>query len=66
MTIHSIGIVGAGTMGSGIAQVAAVSGLHVALLDINDAVVKKGAERITSALGRLVAKGTLTSQAKDA
>jgi 3-hydroxybutyryl-CoA dehydrogenase len=53
-------------MGGGIAQVAATAGLSVTLLDVSDAIVGKGIDKITGALGRLVAKGTLTSQAKDA
>ena len=65
MSIRSMGIIGAGTMGGGIAQVAATAGLSVTLLDVSDAMVGKGIEKITGALGRLVAKGTLTSQAKD-
>ena len=65
MTIRSIGIIGAGTMGGGIAQVAATAGVSVTLLDVSDAIVNKAVERITASFGRLVTKGTLTSQAKD-
>jgi len=42
MQIRSIGIIGAGTMGNGIAQVAAGAGFDVILLDINDAAFEKG------------------------
>jgi 3-hydroxybutyryl-CoA dehydrogenase len=52
-------------MGGGIAQVAVMAGLAVTLLDVSDAIVAKGVDRITASLGRLVAKGILTSQGKD-
>ena len=66
MSIRSMGIIGAGTMGGGIAQVAATAGLSVTLFDVSDAIVRKGIDKIANALGRQVAKGSLTSQAKDA
>jgi 3-hydroxybutyryl-CoA dehydrogenase len=54
-----LGIVGAGTMGSGIAQVAALAGLDVALVDVDDARIAKGRAAIASSLERLVAKARL-------
>ena len=42
MSIQSVGIIGAGTMGNGIAQACAVSGLNVVMVDISDAAVQKG------------------------
>jgi 3-hydroxybutyryl-CoA dehydrogenase len=56
---QSVGIVGAGTMGSGIAQVAALAGLPVTLLDVDDARVAKGRAVIAANLERLVKKGKL-------
>jgi len=55
----ALGIMGAGTMGSGIAQVAALAGLDVALVDVDDARIAKGRTAIASSLERLVAKAKL-------
>jgi 3-hydroxybutyryl-CoA dehydrogenase len=66
MQIRTIGLIGAGTMGSGIAQVCAGAGLDVILTDVNDAFVAKGIATITSNLGRLVAKNKLSTADKDA
>jgi 3-hydroxybutyryl-CoA dehydrogenase len=44
--IHSIGIIGAGQMGSGIAQVAAMSGFQVRLLDVGDEAIQRYRSRI--------------------
>ena len=49
MKIQSVGIIGAGTMGNGIAQVCAVAGLDVVMVDINDAAVERGIAQISSA-----------------
>ncbi len=59
--INSIGIVGAGQMGAGIAQVAAQTGLKVLLVDISSAQVEKGIARISKGLDRLVSKGRLSA-----
>jgi 3-hydroxybutyryl-CoA dehydrogenase len=66
MNIQSIGIIGAGIMGSGIAQVCAAKGLHVTLLDINQAAVDKGMQNISNSLDRLIKKELITSAQKDA
>jgi 3-hydroxybutyryl-CoA dehydrogenase len=58
-------VVGAGTMGSGIAQVFAASGRPVLLLDPVEAALQKGLGVIQKSLGRLVDKGTIDSQARD-
>ena len=60
MEIRRIGIVGAGTMGSGIAQVAAQSGFDVVLVDVSAAALAKGLGTIAKSLERLVGKGKLT------
>lgn len=64
MKIQSVGVIGAGTMGNGIAQVCAAAGLQVVMLDINQAAVERGLEQIGKSLDRLVKKGSLTSEAK--
>ena len=64
--IRRVGVVGAGTMGSGIAQVAAQSGFDVVLVDISSAALAKGLATIAKSLERLVAKGKLTAEASAA
>ncbi len=64
--INSIGIVGAGQMGSGIAQVAAVSGYQVRLYDAFEGVAGKAVTRIGSTLEKLVSKGKMEQSACDA
>ncbi|NPT34823.1 3-hydroxybutyryl-CoA dehydrogenase [Paraburkholderia xenovorans] len=59
MTINTVGIIGAGTMGNGIAQVVAVAGLKVVLIDVTEAALAKGIATLTGSLDRLVAKGKL-------
>ena len=66
MKIQSVGVIGAGTMGNGIAQVCAVAGLDVVMVDINEAAVQRGLEQISKSLDRMVKKETLTAAAKDA
>ncbi len=61
MDVKTFGVVGAGQMGSGIAQVAAASGLDVVMNDIKEAFVAKGLKTITANLERSVAKGRLTA-----
>ncbi len=64
MGIQSVGIIGAGTMGNGIAQACAVSGLNVIMVDINDAAVAKGLSTIASSLDRLIKKEKMTEAEK--
>jgi 3-hydroxybutyryl-CoA dehydrogenase len=59
MNIEKIGVVGAGQMGGGIAQVAAQAGLEVVLCDADQAAADKGRSRIASALDKQVQKGKL-------
>jgi len=63
--IKTIGVVGAGQMGNGIAQVAAQSGLQVVMCDIADGFVQKGLTTISKNLDRMVEKGKIPSQKKD-
>ncbi|ATA23372.1 3-hydroxybutyryl-CoA dehydrogenase [Brenneria goodwinii] len=64
--IRSIGVIGAGQMGSGIAQVAAVSGFQVRLLDISEDAIKKGMDSIAKGLEKQVGLGKLPPEAKTA
>lgn len=64
MEIKLLGIVGAGAMGSGIAQACAVSGLDVVMVDISEAAVRKGLATIASSIDRLINKGKTTAEAK--
>jgi 3-hydroxybutyryl-CoA dehydrogenase len=66
MPVRTIGIIGAGTMGSGIAQVAAIEGLDVVLVDNSEAALEKGLASVARNLDRLVAKERLTTTDKGA
>jgi 3-hydroxybutyryl-CoA dehydrogenase len=66
MDMKRIGVVGAGTMGNGIAQVCATAGLQVTMIDVSDAAVQRGVATLSGSLDRLVKKGTLTAAQKDA
>jgi len=65
MEIKTFGVVGAGQMGNGIAQVAAASGLDVIMSDIETEFVQGGLENITKILKRGVDKGKLTGKVLD-
>ncbi len=62
--IKTIGILGAGQMGAGIAQVAAASGLGVVLVDSSLELARAGKERIAAVLGKQVDKGKMTAEAR--
>ncbi|MBF6988029.1 3-hydroxyacyl-CoA dehydrogenase NAD-binding domain-containing protein, partial [Cupriavidus sp. IK-TO18] len=64
MAIKTVGIVGAGTMGNGIAQACAVAGLNVVMVDISDAAVQKGVATVAGSLDRLIKKEKLTEAQK--
>lgn len=64
MSIQTVGIVGAGTMGNGIAQACAVSGLQVVMVDISDNAVQKGLVTIAGSLDRLIKKDKLSEAQK--
>ncbi|MDX1463356.1 MAG: 3-hydroxyacyl-CoA dehydrogenase NAD-binding domain-containing protein [Marinirhabdus sp.] len=63
--IKSVGIIGAGTMGSGIAQVAATAGCKVKLFDVDQAALDKAKKALDKILSRLVEKGRIDSEAKN-
>lgn len=65
MSINTLGVVGAGQMGAGIAQVAAQAGLSVVVTDINDPAIERGKKSVADSLGRLVKKETLTQATAD-
>jgi len=65
MEIKMIGVVGAGQMGNGIAQVASHSGFQVVMSDIADSFVQKGLSTISKNLDRMVEKGKIPSQKKN-
>jgi len=65
MEIKTVGVVGAGQMGSGIAQVAAASGFNVIMNDIADAFIQKGLAGITKNMDRMVEKGKLSPQNRE-
>ncbi len=60
--IKTIAVLGAGTMGHGIAEVAALAGYKVRMRDINEALVKKGYDQINWSLNKLAEKGTISQQ----
>jgi 3-hydroxybutyryl-CoA dehydrogenase len=64
--INTFGVIGAGQMGNGIAQVAAAGGLNVIMHDIKDEFVQRGMATIEKNLGRQVEKGKLPAADKDA
>jgi 3-hydroxybutyryl-CoA dehydrogenase len=66
MEVKKVGIIGAGTMGNGIAHVFAVSGYDVMLMDIEESFIDKAIARITKNLDRMIKKEKITEADKDA
>jgi len=66
MEINTVGIIGAGTMGNGIAQACAVSGIRVIMVDISEAAVAKGVATVAGSLERLLKKEKITAGERDA
>jgi 3-hydroxybutyryl-CoA dehydrogenase len=64
MSIRTVGVIGAGTMGGGIAQVCAAAGLSVIVVDVSPQAVQKGFDAIARNLDRQLAKGQLDEAAK--
>lgn len=64
MAINTVGVVGAGTMGNGIAQVCASAGVNVVMLDVNPVALEKGLSTISASLDRLVRKEKLSELEK--
>jgi len=65
MTIKHIFVIGAGTMGNGIAQVAATSGYQVTCMDVMPPALEKAKAAIAKSTAKLLEKGTLTKEQKD-
>jgi len=64
MAIKTIGVIGAGTMGSGIAQAFSAKGFRVILQDVSNAALEKGVATISNSLDRLIKKGVATADEK--
>lgn len=64
--IRTVGIIGAGTMGNGIAQVCAAAGLSVVMVDISDAAVNRGLSTVGGSLERLVKKEKMSAADREA
>ena len=64
MAIKTIGVIGAGTMGSGIAQAFSAKGFNVILQDVSNAALEKGVAAISNSLDRLIKKGVATTDEK--
>ncbi|MGV3658345.1 MAG: 3-hydroxyacyl-CoA dehydrogenase family protein [Chitinophagaceae bacterium] len=65
MEIKTVGVCGAGTMGSGIAQVAAAAGFATILYELNEAQLQAAQQKLQKDLATLVEKGKITSEKKD-
>lgn len=64
--VKTIAVLGAGTMGHGIAQIAAMAGYQVKMRDINEELVKKGYDQIAWSLNKFVEKGNIPKEKADA
>jgi len=65
ISVETVGVIGAGTMGNGIAQISAVAGLKVVMIDISDEAVARGVKTIGGSLDRLVKKEKMTAEARE-
>ena len=65
-SLQTLAVIGAGTMGNGIAQVAAMAGLQVTMIDVSDEAVQRGQAALARSLERLVKKGTLAETDRQA
>ena len=66
MKIRKVGVLGAGLMGSGIAEVAAKAGYDTVVREVTEDLAKKGMGRIQSSLSKAVEKGKLAASDRDA
>jgi 3-hydroxybutyryl-CoA dehydrogenase len=64
--IQTVGIIGAGTMGNGIAQICAAAGLSVVMVDVSDAAVSRGVATVGGSLERLVKKEKMSAADREA
>ncbi len=65
MNINKVSIIGAGTMGNGIAHVFALNGFSVDLIDVNDEILTKAKNKISNNLDRQVKKEIITDTDKE-
>ena len=65
MDIKTIGIIGAGTMGSGISQVMALYGFEVIMMDMKGEFIRRGLENIKNGLGKMLEKAKITAEEKE-
>lgn len=63
--VKKVGVVGAGTMGNGIAQVCAAAGMEVVMLDLDQAALERGVATVAGSLGRMVQKGKLDEATRE-
>jgi 3-hydroxybutyryl-CoA dehydrogenase len=66
MQIESVGVIGAGTMGNGIAQACAAAGVGVVMVDVAQAAIDRGLAAVDASLGRLQKKDKITAEARAA
>jgi 3-hydroxybutyryl-CoA dehydrogenase len=66
MTIRQVAVIGAGTMGNGIAQVAAVSGHQVTMIDVVPEALERGRATIATSIAKLVSKDRISADQKAA
>jgi 3-hydroxybutyryl-CoA dehydrogenase len=66
MSIDTVGIIGAGTMGNGIAQACAVAGVNAVMVDVSEQAVNKGLATVSGSLERLVKKDKIGAADRDA
>lgn len=66
MTVERIVVIGAGTMGNGIAQTAAVSGYEVTMIDVDGAALERGMAAIEKSVGKLAGKGAIDERQQNA
>ncbi|MEK6322538.1 MAG: 3-hydroxybutyryl-CoA dehydrogenase [Acidobacteriota bacterium] len=66
MGINKVAVLGCGLMGSGIAQVCALAGREVTVIEVSEEYLNKGLGSITKQLGKMVEKGKLTAEDRDA
>ena len=64
MTIQKVGIVGAGTMGSGIAQAFALAGIESVMTDVSENALRRGLETITASMDRMIKKEKISAEQK--
>ena len=62
MAVHSVGVIGSGQMGNGIAQVAACSGKEVVMVDIKEEFLERGLTTISKSLDKLASKGIMSAE----